>query len=231
MASNLFAQHPELLSAVQATLHAGLDKRGTLLSSSSATLASFEGGSSSSGAGARAAGTRMELDGTSPTAGDMDEEAAAQMRARAQTRGRRTVVFSAPVNVDESDSWTPQVVPKSEAEKVQIEGTLRANILFAGIDDDTRRVLADAMELKSFTAGDKVIRQGDPGDFYYCIREGSADVLVGDKVVLTLGPGKGFGELALLYDSPRAATVAATSTPLHCWAIDRDAFKHVTIGR
>lgn len=165
----------------------------------------------------------------SPT--EVDDEAAAAMRARAQGRGRRAVVFSAPVKVDENDDWTPRSIEKTDAERAQIDGVLRANILFGGLDDDTRTVLVNAMDRKAFTAGDVVIRQGDPGDFYYCIAEGSADVLVADKVVLSVGPGKGFGELALLYDSPRAATVIATSPALACWAIDRETFKHVTIGR
>lgn len=54
-------------------------------------------------------------------------------------------------------------------------------------------------------------------------------VLVCSKVLET-GKGKGFGELALMYDAPRAATVVATSEVVRAWAVDRVTFKQVMIG-
>jgi cAMP-dependent protein kinase regulator len=58
---------------------------------------------------------------------------------------------------------------------------------------------------------------------------GTVDITVNGKLVLQGGKGMGFGELALLYDAPRAATVAATSE-VSSWAIDRTTFKQVIIG-
>jgi cAMP-dependent protein kinase regulator len=55
------------------------------------------------------------------------------------------------------------------------------------------------------------------------------DITVNDRLVLAGGKGLGFGELALLYDAPRAATVAATS-PVTAWAIDRRTFKRVVVS-
>ncbi len=60
-------------------------------------------------------------------------------------------------------------------------------------------------------AGEAVFRQGDPGDRYYVIREGEAEVSVDGAPVAKIGRGAGFGELALLYGRPRSATVTALS--------------------
>ena len=56
-----------------------------------------------------------------------------------------------------------------------------------------------------------VIVQGDPGDLYYVITAGSADVITDGHFARSLGLGDGFGEIALLRDIPRTATVTTTS--------------------
>lgn len=56
-----------------------------------------------------------------------------------------------------------------------------------------------------------------------------ADITVNGKLVLQASKGMGFGELALLYDAPRAASVTATSPEVHAWAIDRNTFKQVSL--
>lgn len=60
-------------------------------------------------------------------------------------------------------------------------------------------------------AGETVFREGDVGDRYYIVRAGEADVRVGETVVRRMGPGSGFGDLALLLGRPRSATVTAVS--------------------
>jgi CRP-like cAMP-binding protein len=66
------------------------------------------------------------------------------------------------------------------------------------------------MRTVRFPADEVVFNAGDPGDRYYVIREGKALVTLPDgRPVRTLGPGDGFGELALLFNTPRTATVTA----------------------
>jgi len=76
-------------------------------------------------------------------------------------------------------------------------------------------------------AGDKIIVQGDIGDVFYLLEEGSVDVHVKkgnhETKVHTYSPGDAFGELALMYNAPRAATcIAATNCRL--WSLDRISF-------
>ena len=74
-----------------------------------------------------------------------------------------------------------------------------------------------------------VFNQGDVGDRYYVIESGEADVVGGGRVVATLGPGEGFGEIALLRSSRRTATVVAKSD-LQLQALGSDRFLPVVLG-
>ena len=79
-------------------------------------------------------------------------------------------------------------------------------------------------------AADQVVfRQGDVGDRYYVIESGEADVVGDGRVVATLGPGEGFGEIALLRRTRRTATVVARSE-LQLQALGSDRFLPVVLG-
>jgi CRP-like cAMP-binding protein len=76
--------------------------------------------------------------------------------------------------------------------------------------------LARGLEPVHVPAAQAVFRQGDPGDRFYVIETGAAEVIGDDRLLTTLGPGEGFGEIALLRRVPRTATVrAATDLELH----------------
>jgi CRP-like cAMP-binding protein len=75
----------------------------------------------------------------------------------------------------------------------------------------------------SVDAGMPAIRQGDLGDRYFVIEQGSARVDVSGAYARSLGPGDGFGEIALLEDSPRTATVTALDDLALVW-LERDEF-------
>merc|ERR1712106_439089 len=73
---------------------------------------------------------------------------------------------------------------------------------------------------------DTIIKQGDEGDNFYIIDEGAVGIYVNDTKVVNLGEGGSFGELALIYGTPRAATVRAASD-VKMWGIGRDSYKRV----
>ena len=78
-------------------------------------------------------------------------------------------------------------------------------------------------------AGQLVFAQGDDGDRFYVIRAGNAEVLGDGKLVRTLAAGDGFGEIALLRDVPRTASVRAV-TPLQLETLSRDSFLRIVTG-
>jgi CRP-like cAMP-binding protein len=78
-------------------------------------------------------------------------------------------------------------------------------------------------------AGQEVFHQGDDGDRYYVIRAGEAEVIGDGRLVRTMGSGDGFGEIALIHDVPRTATVRAR-TPLEVYTLDRRHFVFTISG-
>jgi CRP-like cAMP-binding protein len=75
------------------------------------------------------------------------------------------------------------------------------------IDD----LFTDKTEVHSVRAGQALFRQGEPGDVMYVLITGTADILVGDKVIESAGAGEFLGEMALVDSGPRAATVIAAT--------------------
>jgi MFS family permease len=74
-----------------------------------------------------------------------------------------------------------------------------------------------------FEAGQVVCLQGDAADRFYLIEDGTAEVIGDGQLIRTLDPGDAFGEIALLGDTPRTATVRAR-TPLRLYAVDGHPF-------
>lgn len=89
--------------------------------------------------------------------------------------------------------------------------------------------LARGLEPVAVDEGHAVFEQGDVGDRYYVIERGEADVVGDGRLVATLGPGEGFGEIALLRRQRRTATVVAR-TDLRLQSLGSDRFLSVVLG-
>jgi CRP-like cAMP-binding protein len=81
--------------------------------------------------------------------------------------------------------------------------------------------IADEIDLPK---GKQLIREGERGREFFVLLDGTADVLKGNRQIRTMGPGDFFGEIALIADTPRTATVVA-KTPLRALVITDRAFR------
>jgi CRP-like cAMP-binding protein len=93
-------------------------------------------------------------------------------------------------------------------ERVVLLGSLN---LFSHLDSPSLRELADSSVITQWPDGATIIEQGDVGDRFFVMVDGSATVSIGTNVVRALHPGDQFGEIALLHDVPRTASVTASS--------------------
>lgn len=100
--------------------------------------------------------------------------------------------------------------------------------LFNQLDNVSKEIIISAMFSKEYTNGQTIITQGEDGNNYYLLDKGECEVYVDrdNKQVLakTCEPGDSFGELALLYNAPRAATVIAKGN-VRVWCVDRTTFR------
>lgn len=156
--------------------------------------------------------------------------------------GRRTSVSAESLNPTSSgsESWSPPYHPKPEEQLQRLKHAVSGNFLFSHLDDDQFKTVLDALIEKPIpAAGIKVITQGDTGDYFYVVEEGHFDVCIhpsgaaqagpdglGQKVG-SIGPGGSFGELALMYNAPRAATIVSTDPKSTLWALDRITFRRI----
>ena len=108
---------------------------------------------------------------------------------------------------------------------------MRAIRMLGALPVATIEQLAGALEHADVEPGHTMFRQGERGEYFYVVRSGRVDVLQDGHVVRTLGAGECFGEIALLHDRPRTATVRAVGdTRLHVSRLRRSAYLTAVTG-
>lgn len=112
------------------------------------------------------------------------------------------------------------VVPKSESSQTLILEALQSSTLFKDMEHELQVDVMLAMDKLTVAAGHDLIRQGEPGNAFYIIEEGEFNIFIDSNRVTTFRRGGSFGEVALIREQPRAATVTALTNAV-CWRLER----------
>jgi len=154
---------------------------------------------------------------------------------------RRTSVSAESLapNAADAGSWRAPSYPKTPEQLARLRTAVEHNFLFSHLDDEQAAQVLGALQERKVPAKDvRVIVQGDAGDYFYVVESGHFDIYLsptgtvepgpdgmGTRVAVS-GPGSSFGELALMYNAPRAATVVSTE-PSILWQLDRVTFRRI----
>lgn len=165
---------------------------------------------------------------------DSEEEYDADEPVYNAAVNRRKSVFAEAYNPEDDEGDDVKVVhPKTDIQRSRLQDRVQAQLLFRTLDQDQLVEVIDAMFEHKVKAGENLIKQGDEGDYFYVVETGLYHALINipdgstKKVAEYDGQGN-FGELALLYNQPRAATIQA-QTAGSLWAMDRQTFRKIVL--
>ncbi|XP_076457818.1 cGMP-dependent protein kinase 1-like isoform X2 [Babylonia areolata] len=117
-------------------------------------------------------------------------------------------------------------VDKDFRAKQQIKDAILDNDFLKNLDPTQVREMVDCMYPRSVNRGHFIIKEGEPGQHVYVAADGELEVLKEDKVLGRMHPGRAFGELAILYNCTRTASVKAV-TDVKVWVLDRQTFQAI----
>jgi cAMP-dependent protein kinase regulator len=147
--------------------------------------------------------------------------------------GRRTSVSAESLNPD-AHATPPlasgEMNKLSDEQVKRLNASVTKNFLFSNLDDDSLHSVLSCLQEKHVPANTDIIVQGDEGDFFYVLESGEVEIIKDGQSLGKSGAGVSFGELALMYNAPRAATVRATSNCV-LWALDRLTFRRVLLHK
>lgn len=151
-----------------------------------------------------------------------------------QGAARRKSVFAETYDPEAEDDSEEQSViyPKTDLQRRTLKEAVKEILLFRSLEFEQLNEVLDAMFEYKVNTGDYIIRQGDDGDNFYVVESGLYNIFVntgsGQQMVGKCENSGSFGELALMYNMPRAATIQA-STDGVLWALDRQTFRRIVL--
>jgi len=160
---------------------------------------------------------------------DMLPEELAKKKAKGP---RASVSAEAFGKFNKKEDFKARVIAKSEEAKKAIVEKIEKAFMFSGLDEAEKQIVVDAMEEKKAFKNEAVIKEGDDGDVLFVVASGTLSctkIFKGNTEPTFLKKyeaGEAFGELALLYNAPRAATITADEECL-LYALDRATFNHI----
>lgn len=123
-------------------------------------------------------------------------------------------------------SFEKSRVRKDSSEKKLITDALNKNQFLKRLEPQQIREMVECMYERTFQQGSYVIRQGEPGNHIFVLKEGRLEVFQQNKLLSSIPVWTAFGELAILYNCTRTASVKAI-TNVKTWALDREVFQNI----
>ncbi|XP_061622880.1 cGMP-dependent protein kinase 2 isoform X1 [Phyllopteryx taeniolatus] len=117
-------------------------------------------------------------------------------------------------------------VPKESSVKKQLVDTLNRNQYLKRLEQQQLRDMVECMYLCTYQEGDYVVQQGEHGNHLFVLADGKLDVFQQDTLLSSMAAWTAFGELAILYNCTRTASVRAVSR-VCAWALEREAFQNI----
>jgi cAMP-dependent protein kinase regulator len=150
---------------------------------------------------------------------------------KAPPKFRKSVSAEAYGLYNKKGYFNARTIDKEEKTKEDIKERLLKSFMFASLDERDLEIVINAMEIKIFNRDDNVIEQNDDGDELFVVGEGKLQCYRTEKhetnLIRSYSPGDYFGELALLYNAPRAATIKAIKNNVVLYSLDRLTFNHI----
>lgn len=154
----------------------------------------------------------------------------AEERIQLAFRTKRANVYTANALDPEEEvgrvAYSEVHIPKSAKHLEAITSAFSKSYMFASLTKPDIESLACTMGMVDVAKGENIITQGETGDYLYVLESGEFSVIVDNQVVSSIEPGVCFGELALLYNAPRQATVRATTDAL-VFSLEREAYRYI----
>jgi cAMP-dependent protein kinase regulator len=142
--------------------------------------------------------------------------------------GRRVSVAAEKYNPEDDDDAINIVHDKSNEERAYLLDAVKNIFLFRSLEENQVNDLINAFFKRIVEPDEVIIVQGDDGDNFYVIESGDYDIYVNKQKVGTYAGHGSFGELALMYNMPRAATIISMDGG-KLWALDRSTFKRIVV--
>lgn len=133
---------------------------------------------------------------------------------------------------NKKEDFKARIITKTPEQIERISNKVNQSFMFSALDEKDLKTVIDAMEEKNFKKNETVIKQGEDGEVLYLLESGKLDCFKKfnkdekDTFLKNYFPGDAFGELALLYNAPRAATIVATEDS-KMWSLDRATFNNI----
>lgn len=155
-----------------------------------------------------------------------------KLKTKRSTQKKNAISAEAYGDYNKLGDFKPRLIEKTEAQIEKIKNTLERNFMFNNLEQKDQDIVVAAMRIENFQKDDTVIKQGDDGDELFIVGSGHLKCykIFEDKseetYLKTYEPGEVFGELALLYNAPRAASIYAHEK-CELYSLDRDTFNNI----